>query len=112
MTAIEPAQRHVVALRFEDGALLALDQTALPWNERELRLETAEDVADAIKRLAIRGAPLIGVGAAYGMALGVARDPTTEGLEGSRVILKAARPTAVNLAWAVDRVAEAATGAA
>jgi methylthioribose-1-phosphate isomerase len=94
----------VVALRFDEGALWALDQTALPWIERELRLESATEVAEAIKRLAIRGAPLIGVAAGYGVALGVAEDPTDAGLARVCELLKAARPTAVNLAWAVDRV--------
>jgi S-methyl-5-thioribose-1-phosphate isomerase len=110
VTAIEPAQRHVVALRFEDGVLWALDQTALPWTERELPLSTAADVAGAIRRLAIRGAPLIGVAAGYGVALGVAADPTPSGLDAACALLKAARPTAVNLAWAVDRVRSAAAG--
>ena len=110
MTAIQPAQRHLVALRFEDGILRALDQTALPWSERELELSTPADVAEAIKRLAIRGAPLIGVAAAYGVALGVAADPTPAGLDRACELLKAARPTAVNLAWAVDRVRAAARG--
>lgn len=111
MTATEPAHRHLVALRFERGVLWALDQTALPWVERDLRLETPDDVAGAIKRLSIRGAPLIGVAAAYGVALGVAADPTRAGLDRSCDLLKAARPTAVNLAWAVERV-RAAAGAA
>ncbi len=56
----------VVALRFEDGALWALDQTVLPWVETELELRSASEVAAALKRLSIRGAPLIGVAAGYG----------------------------------------------
>jgi methylthioribose-1-phosphate isomerase len=51
--------------------LRALDQTALPFEERELELRSADEVAEAIRRLAIRGAPLIGVAAAYGVALEV-----------------------------------------
>src|SRR5436305_9098137 len=68
----------LVALRFDRDAnvLRALDQTALPWREHELELRSAAEVAQAIKRLAIRGAPLIGVAAAYGLALEVARDPS------------------------------------
>jgi methylthioribose-1-phosphate isomerase len=85
------------ALRFDGGALHVLDQTALPFEERELVLRSADEVADAIRRLAIRGAPLIGVAAAYGAALDGASPHACE-------TLKAARPTAVNLAWAVDRV--------
>jgi len=59
-------QRHnhpVVALRLDGPALRALDQTLLPFEERELVLSSADEVAEAIKRLSIRGAPLIGVAA-------------------------------------------------
>ena len=96
MAATQATQARVVALRFDGDALVVLDQTLLPWRERYLRLTDAEQVADAIRRLAVRGAPMIGVAAAYAMAL----DPRPE-------LLKAARPTAVNLARAVDRVAAA-----
>jgi methylthioribose-1-phosphate isomerase len=87
-------------VRLEDGALLLLDQTALPDDERWLRLTSAEEVAGAIRRLAVRGAPAIGLAAAYGLAL--------EELHGRDVhvaadILRATRPTAVNLGWAIDR---------
>jgi methylthioribose-1-phosphate isomerase len=94
----------VTALRFEPGVLHAIDQTELPWRERELGLRTAEDVAEAIRRLAIRGAPLIGVAAAYGVALELARDARPGTLERACVTLRTARPTAANLATAVDRV--------
>ncbi|MGA2928393.1 MAG: S-methyl-5-thioribose-1-phosphate isomerase [Solirubrobacteraceae bacterium] len=96
------------ALRFAAGTLFAIDQTLLPFNERELELHTAAEVADAIRRLAIRGAPLIGVAAAYGIALELARSESLDALERSCGLLRAARPTAVNLAWAVDRVRTAA----
>ena len=104
MATLRPAASNVVALRYADGILWALDQTALPFEERELALRTAEDVAAAIRRLAIRGAPLIGVAAAYGVAIAVAADPTAAGLDTACAVLRDARPTAVNLAWAVDRV--------
>jgi methylthioribose-1-phosphate isomerase len=94
--------QSTVALRFERDALWALDQTALPWQERELELRTPDDVAGAIGRLAIRGAPLIGVAAGYGVALGV------DSLDRACAVLTASRPTAVNLAWAVERVRAAA----
>jgi methylthioribose-1-phosphate isomerase len=96
----------VVALRFEGQTLWALDQTVLPWREEELELRSASDVAGAIKRLQIRGAPLIGVAAGYGVALELGRDE--HALEAACELLKAARPTAVNLAHAVDRVRAAA----
>jgi methylthioribose-1-phosphate isomerase len=74
----------------------------LPWREVELELRDADAVAAAIKRLSIRGAPLIGVAAAYGIALELARDPN--GLERACDTLAGARPTAVNLGYAVARV--------
>src|SRR5690349_5772963 len=96
MSTTRPREAGVVALRFDGDALVLLDQTQLPSRESYLRMTSAEQVADAIRRLAVRGAPMIGVAAAYAMAL----DPRPE-------LLKAARPTAVNLARAVDRVAAA-----
>src|SRR5581483_5084885 len=112
MAATRANQAPVVALRFDDGVLRAIDQTELPWRERELELRTAAEVAEAIIRLAIRGAPLIGVAAAYGVALELARDPSPETLERACLTLRSARPTAVNLSAAVDRVRKAVSGAA
>jgi methylthioribose-1-phosphate isomerase len=100
----------LVAVRFEEGSLRALDQTLLPFEERELVLESAVAVAEAIRRLQIRGAPLIGVAAAYGVALELQREPSERTLERACAELRAARPTAVNLAYAVDRVRAAVTG--
>ncbi len=94
------------ALRFDGLVLRAIDQTRLPFAEVELELRSADEVADAIRRLAIRGAPLIGVAAAYAVAIELARDPVA--LEPACAMLRSARPTAVNLAWAVDRVRSAA----
>ncbi len=107
MATLRPPGSKVIALRYADGTLWALDQTALPFDEHELALHTAEDVATAIRRLAIRGAPLIGVAAAYGVALAVASEPKHARLDAACAVLRDARPTAVNLAWAVDRVREA-----
>jgi methylthioribose-1-phosphate isomerase len=92
----------VRALHYSGGVLHALDQTRLPWAEVELELGDADSVAAAIRRLAIRGAPLIGVAAAYGVALAAARDP--HDLERACATLAGARPTAVNLSYAVERV--------
>jgi methylthioribose-1-phosphate isomerase len=97
------------AVRFCDGALWAIDQTRLPWHEEELELRDAAAVAAAIKRLSIRGAPLIGVAAAYGVALDLAVDP--EALDTACALLRDARPTAANLPYAVDRVRAAALAA-
>jgi methylthioribose-1-phosphate isomerase len=96
--------QRVVALRWDQAVLRALDQTELPFNERELELTSAADVAAAIKRLSIRGAPLIGVAAGYGLALELHRDPGDASLDSAAKLLREARPTAVNLARAVDRV--------
>jgi methylthioribose-1-phosphate isomerase len=107
MAATKARPAPVVALRFGDGVLRAIDQTELPFSERELELRTADEVAEAIVRLAIRGAPLIGVAAAYGVALELARDPSPASLERACQTLRSARPTAVNLSGAVDRVRDA-----
>ena len=98
----------------EDGsAIRLLDQTLLPGEERYLRLETVEAVAEAIRSLRVRGAPAIGIAAAFGLAIGVMRrveagEPDLpDGMEGDRKHLLLTRPTAVNLAWALERVAGA-----
>ncbi|MGZ4173630.1 MAG: S-methyl-5-thioribose-1-phosphate isomerase, partial [Solirubrobacteraceae bacterium] len=103
-----PPGRPIVALRWEDGILHALDQTGLPWREDVLELRSAAEVASAIRRLSIRGAPLIGVAAGYGVALETLTDRNRAALEAACALLRGARPTAVNLAVAVDRVREAA----
>jgi methylthioribose-1-phosphate isomerase len=102
--ATRASTASVVALRFDGTALWAVDQTVLPFTERELELRTAHDVAAAIRRLAIRGAPLIGVAAAYGIVLELLREPSIQALDRACRVLREARPTAVNLTWAVDRV--------
>ena len=98
----------VKPLRFERGALLMLDQTALPGQERWLRLESAAEVADAIRRLAVRGAPAIGMAAAYGLSLEAARGGDVGAAAGR---LASTRPTAVNLRWAIDRALAHGRGA-
>ena len=99
--------RSTVALRWEATRLAILDQTLLPHREEWIELHGAADTAAAIRRLAVRGAPLIGIAAAYALALEVAAlgaEAARPGME----LLRGARPTAVNLAWAVDRVWDAA----
>jgi methylthioribose-1-phosphate isomerase len=91
-------------LRWRDGALLVLDQRALPAEERWIRCRSAADVAECIRTLAVRGAPAIGIAGAYGMALaGEDREAAGEDREAAAALLRSARPTAVNLAWAVDQ---------
>ena len=88
-------------LRFDDGALLILDQRALPGREEWLRCEKVEDVAEAIRTLAVRGAPAIGLAAAFGLAL------ADDGFEAAAEELAGTRQTAVNLRWAIERAREA-----
>ena len=98
-------------LRWDGSALHVLDQTRLPAEEVVLTLTGAADTAGAIRRLAVRGAPLIGVAAAFGLAMEVARTPTAAALERGAALLAGARPTARNLGWAVERVMAAAIAA-
>jgi methylthioribose-1-phosphate isomerase len=98
-------------LRWDGSRLHVLDQTRLPAHEEVLVLEGAEDTARAIERLAVRGAPLIGVAAAFGLAMEVAREPSLAALERGAERLATCRPTARNLAWAVERVRAAALAA-
>jgi methylthioribose-1-phosphate isomerase len=104
---MNPSTRPNAALRWDGERLAILDQTLLPHREQWITLERAGDTADAIRRLAVRGAPLIGIAAAYGLAMEVARGDGDAAQAAMRE-LRAARPTAVNLAWAVDRVWAAA----
>ncbi|PLX72921.1 MAG: S-methyl-5-thioribose-1-phosphate isomerase [Azoarcus sp.] len=90
-----------------DGdSLLILDQTALPWRREQCRLNTLDEVARAIRTMQVRGAPLIGATAAMGVALALTRaGAEDEQLEHALTLLAATRPTAVNLHWALNRMA-------
>ncbi|WP_272598018.1 S-methyl-5-thioribose-1-phosphate isomerase [Solirubrobacter ginsenosidimutans] len=85
------------AVAWTGEAIEIIDQTLLPTEERVIRLRTVDDVVDAIQRLAVRGAPAIGVAGALGVLL-------TGGDRAAAERIAAARPTAVNLRWAVERV--------
>jgi methylthioribose-1-phosphate isomerase len=87
----------------DDGVLRTLDQTMLPFAQRELALQTADDCHRAIVTMQVRGAPLIGAVGAWGLALALRDDPSDANLLASWRRLLAARPTAVNLRWALDR---------
>ena len=91
-------------IRLEPGAVVMLDQTRLPLERVDRRCETVEQLAAAIRELAIRGAPAIGVAAAMGMALAAERG---DDLAWARARLAETRPTAVNLRWALERCDEA-----
>ena len=110
---------EVRAVAWRDGVVRILDQTRLPGEEVYLEARTPDEVADAIRRLAVRGAPLLGIAAGFGMALaaatsrpgGTKKAPLAE-LERAAAVLEASRPTAVNLSWAVGRVLDAARATA
>ena len=88
-----------------DGVTIGIiDQTLLPYRYVTLRLETVADAARAIKSMQVRGAPLIGAVAAYGMALAMREDASDAGLERAYALLIATRPTAINLKWALDEM--------
>ena len=87
-----------------NAAVLILDQTRLPGEAVMLRLATLEDAAHAIRVMQVRGAPLIGATAAYGVALGLADDAGDSRLRHVVETLAATRPTAVNLHWALARM--------
>jgi methylthioribose-1-phosphate isomerase len=96
-------------IRFEAGRLELLDQTRLPGEEVWLACRDVDTVADAIRRLAVRGAPAIGVAAAWGLVVAVGDEGDAETAELRRrfdsawALLAATRPTAVNLRWALDQ---------
>jgi methylthioribose-1-phosphate isomerase len=89
----------------DDGISVGIiDQTLLPYRYATLRLGTVADAARAIKSMQVRGAPLIGAVAAYGMALALREDASDAGLERAYALLIATRPTAINLKWALDEM--------
>ena len=90
--------------RTESGAVRVIDQSRLPFELATLDLETHADAAHAIKTMVVRGAPLIGATAAYGVALAARTDPSDSHLDEAARILQATRPTAINLAWALTRM--------
>jgi methylthioribose-1-phosphate isomerase len=94
---LEPEQ----IVRLESDAVVVLDQRRLPGEVVELRCSDATQVAEAIRTLAVRGAPAIGVAGAYGLVLAAARG---EDLDVAYDVLVSARPTAINLRWALDEV--------
>lgn len=86
-----------------EAPAVVIDQRWLPHELRHVAWQTVEDVAAGIADMTVRGAPLIGVSAAYGMAIAVRRDTSLDHLHRVARMLAATRPTAVNLQWALDR---------
>lgn len=104
------ANAAIVAVRWEEGAVVMLDQRALPHEEIYLELHHAAGVTGAIRDMVVRGAPAIGVSAAYGVVLAAREAFASAGNDWREAIgpaladLADARPTAVNLHWAIDRM--------
>jgi methylthioribose-1-phosphate isomerase len=103
-------------ITWQDGNVITVDQTRLPLETVTLRIKTVEEMAEAIKNLRVRGAPLLGAAAAFGLALAAYHSNAScvsellAELEDSAETLKGTRPTAVNLFWAADRVLDKARG--
>ena len=97
-------------LEYCNGVLKLVDQTKLPLKKKIVELSTYEEIADAIKKMTVRGAPAIGVTAVYGVVVAAnsintsSKDEFFEKLKKACDLIKSTRPTAVNLFWAVDRV--------
>ena len=86
------------------GSVRVIDQSRLPFDFATVDLQSVDDAAIAISRMVVRGAPLIGATAAYGIALAMRTDASDAGLESAARLLRATRPTAVDLAWALRRM--------
>ena len=97
-----PASERSLRLAPDGVSVLILDQTLLPHMVKTVRLRTLEQAANAIRTMQVRGSNLIGVTAAYGMALALRADASDSGLELAYSVLIETRPTAVNLRWALD----------
>ncbi len=100
----------IIPVKWSDEGVLMLDQRLLPTEERWLTLKSFNEVADGIRDMVVRGAPAIGVSAAYGIALGVKNfvgtnvNDLSEEFEYIADVMGKTRPTAVNLFWAIDRM--------
>jgi methylthioribose-1-phosphate isomerase len=101
---VDGRQMRTIWLEADGHRVGIIDQTGLPHAFETVTLETLEDAARAIHTMQVRGAPLIGATAAYGLALALNADPSDAGLERARTVLAATRPTAINLRWALDEI--------
>jgi methylthioribose-1-phosphate isomerase len=95
---------RTIWLSVDGNSVSVIDQTLLPHLFKTKEWRTVEDVVTGIRNMVVRGAPLIGASAGYGIALAMAVDPSDKSFESAYEILFASRPTAVNLRWALDRM--------
>jgi len=100
---IDGTPYRTIWCRTSGGDVTIIDQTALPFEFKTVDLATTGDARDAIADMLVRGAPLVGATAAYGVALAMREDPSDSYLAAASKLLFEARPTAVNLRWALDR---------
>lgn len=95
---------HSIVVTDNGWSVSVLDQRQLPWRVERVELTSAAMAAQAIREMWVRGAPLIGATAAYGLCLALREDSSDASLERNVALLIATRPTAVNLRWALERV--------
>jgi methylthioribose-1-phosphate isomerase len=104
---VDGKSMRTIWLEPDGWAVGVIDQTALPHRLVTLRLSTLDEAAHAIRAMVVRGAPLIGAAAAYGVCLALRADASDEALERAYATLLATRPTAINLKWALDEMVAA-----
>ncbi len=102
---VDGKETRSIWLESDGWSVGIVDQTLLPHRFATARLTTLEEAAHAIRSMQVRGAPLIGAAAAYGLCLALRHDASDEGIERAAAMLAATRPTAINLKWALDEMA-------
>jgi len=102
--------RRTIWVEADGWSIGIIDQTRLPFAFETATLRRVEDMAQAIRDMLVRGAPLIGAAGAYGLCLATRADASDAGLDRAQALLAATRPTAVNLAWALERMRAALRG--
>src|SRR5262245_52146843 len=104
---VEGKQTRTIWVEADGWSVGIIDQTVLPHRFTTIRLTALAEVARAVATMQVRGAPLIGATAAYGVALALRADASDEALERACATLIATRPTAINLKWALDEMGAA-----
>src|SRR5215831_16698226 len=107
---VDGKHTRTIWLESDGETVGTIDQTLLPHRYETVALKTVADAARAIKTMQVRGAPLIGATAAFGICLAAKDDPSDEALRQAYALLLATRPTAINLKWALDEMMAALRG--